>query len=164
MVPGRAAAPAGVDCRGDGGRGGRVVAGVGAQRWYDRGPSVLVPAVPRPEPWVVDRPGEVGQVVAALRRRAGTVGITTAVHGAGGFGKTTVAKMVRADRRVLRRFGGRVYWVTLGRDVGRQALAGLVNDVLGQVEPGRAVTFTDARQAGQHLASREGPAAAADPR
>ena len=94
MVPGRAAAPAGVDCRGDGGRGGRVVAGVGAQRWYDRGPSVLVPAVPRPEPWVVDRPGEVGQVVAALRRRAGTVGITTAV-----------AKMVRADRRVLRRFG-----------------------------------------------------------
>ena len=91
--------------------------------------------------------------MAALRRRAGTVGITTAVHGAGGFGKTTVAKMVRADRRVLRRFGGRVYWVTLGRDVGRQALAGLVNDVLGQVEPGRAVTFTDARQAGQHLAS-----------
>ena len=100
----------------------------GAQRWYDRGLSVLVPAVQRPEPWVVDRPGEVGQVVAALRRRAGTVGITTAVHGAGGFGKTTVAKMVRADRRVLRRFGGRVHWVTLGRDVGRQALAGLVNE------------------------------------
>ena len=125
----------------------------GAQRWYDRGLSVLVPAVQRPGPWVVDRPGEVGQVVAALRRRAGTVGITTAVHGAGGFGKTTVAKMVRADRRVLRRFGGRVYWVTLGRDVDRQALAGLVNDVIGQVEPGRAVTFTDARQAGQHLAA-----------
>jgi len=125
----------------------------GVQRWYNRGLSVLVPAVQRPEPWVVDRPGEVGQVVAALRRRAGTVGITTAVHGAGGFGKTTVAKMVRADRRVLRRFGGRVHWVTLGRDVDRQALAGLVNDVLGQVQPDRAVTFTDARQAGQHLAS-----------
>jgi len=113
-----------------------------AQRWYDRGLSVLVPAVQRPEPWVVDRPGEVGQIVAALRPRAGTVGITTAVHGAGGFGKTTVAKMVRADRRVLRRFGGRVHWVTLGRDVGRQPLAGLVNDVIGQVEPGRAVPFT----------------------
>ena len=125
----------------------------GAQRWYDRGLSVLVPAVQRPEPWVVDRPGEVGQIVAALRRRAGTVGITTAVHGAGGFGKTTVAKVVRADRRVLRRFRGRVHWVTLGRDVGRQALAGLVNDVIGQVEPSRATTFTDARQAGEHLAA-----------
>ncbi|MGO9083169.1 MAG: NB-ARC domain-containing protein [Streptosporangiaceae bacterium] len=133
----------------------------GAQRWYERGLAVLVPAVQRPEPWVVDRPGEVDQIVAALRRRgAGTVGITTAVHGAGGFGKTTVAKMVRADRRVLRRFGGRVYWATLGRDVGRQALAGLVNDLIAQVDPGRPVTFTDARQAGEHL----GAVLAAGPR
>ena len=114
---------------------------------------MLVPAVQRPEPWVVDRPAEVDQIVAALRRSAGTVGITTAVHGAGGFGKTTVAKMVRADRRVLRRFRGRVYWVTLGRDVGKQALAGLVNGLIGQVEPGRAVTFTDARQAAEQLAA-----------
>src|ERR1039458_4020071 len=123
----------------------------GAQRWYERGLAVLVPAVQRPEPWVVDRPAEVGQVVAALRRRGGTVGITTAVQGAGGFGKTTVAKLVRADRRVLRRFRGRVFWVTLGRDVGKQALAGLVNGLIAQVEPGRAVTFTDARQAGEHV-------------
>src|ERR1022692_3066653 len=125
----------------------------GAQRWYERGLAVLVPAVQRPEPWVVDRPAEVGQVVAALRRRGGTVGITTAVQGAGGFGKTTVAKLVRADRRVLRRFRGRVFWVTLGRDVTKQALAGLVNGLIARVEPGRAVTFTDARQAGEHLAA-----------
>ena len=124
-----------------------------AQRGYERGRSVLVPAEQRPEPWVVDRPAEVDQIVAALRRSAGTVGITTAVHGAGGFGKTTVAKMVRADRRVLRRFRGRVYWVTLGRDVGRQALVGLVNGLIGQVEPGRAVTFTDTRQAAEQLAA-----------
>ena len=75
------------------------------QRRYERGLLVLVPAVQRPEPWVVDRPAEVDQIVTALRRSAGTVGITTAVHGAGGFGKTTVAKMVRADRRVLRGSG-----------------------------------------------------------
>ena len=124
-----------------------------AQRWYERGLSVLVPAVQRPEPWVVDRPAEVDRIVRALRRSAGTVGITTAVHGAGGFGKTTVAKMVRADRGVLRRFRGRVYWVTLGRDVGKQALAGLVNGLIGQVEPGRAATFTDARQAAEQLAA-----------
>ena len=124
-----------------------------AQRWYERGLSVLVPAVQRPEQWVVDRPAEVDRIVAALRRSAGTVGVTTAVHGAGGFGKTTVAKMVRADRRVLRRFRGRVYWVTLGRDVGKQALAGLVNGLIGRVEPGREVTSTDARQAAEQLAA-----------
>ncbi len=124
-----------------------------AQRGYARGLSVLVPAVQRPEPWVVDRPAEMDQIVAALRRSARTVGITTAVHGAGGFVKTTVAKMVRADRRVVRRFRGRVYWVTLGRDVGKQALAGLVNGLIGQLEPGRAATFTDARQAAEQLAA-----------
>ena len=124
-----------------------------AQRWFERGLSVLIPAVQRPEPWVVDRPAEVDHIVATLRRSAGTVGITTAVHGAGGFGKTTVAKMVRADRRVLRRFRGRVYWVTLGRDVGKQALAGLTNGLIRQVEPGRETTSTDARQAAEQLAA-----------
>ena len=124
----------------------------GTQRRYERGLQALAPAVQRPEPWVVDRPGEVDQIVAALQRRAGgTVGITTAVHGAGGFGKTTVAKLVRADRRVLRRYRGRIYWVTLGRDARKQALTGLVNGLIAQVDPGRAVAFTDTRQAGEHL-------------
>jgi WD40 repeat protein len=121
---------------------------------YERGLAVLVPAVQRPEPWVVDRPVEVDRIVRALRRRRGaTVGITTAVHGAGGFGKTTVAKLVRADRRALRRFGGRVHWVTLGRDVRKDALARQVNDLIAQVQPDRPVTFTDVRQAGEHLAA-----------
>jgi hypothetical protein len=53
----------------------------------------------------------------------------------------------------MRRFRGRVYWVTLGRDVGMEALAGLVNGLIGQVEPSRAVTFTDARQAADQLAA-----------
>jgi WD40 repeat protein len=126
----------------------------GAQRWYDRKTAELIPALHRPESWVVDRPDELKQIVAPLRRRhGGTVGITTAVYGAGGFGKTTVAKMVRADRRVLRRFGSRVYWVTLGRDAGREVLAGLVNGLIAQLEPGRAVTFTTAQQASDHLAA-----------
>jgi hypothetical protein len=55
--------------------------------------------------------------------------------------------------------------VPIGRDVGTQALAGLVNGQIAQLEPNRAVTFTDARQAVGHLeavVARE-PAAAADP-
>jgi diguanylate cyclase (GGDEF)-like protein len=136
---------------------GAAVAGLlvwEAQRWYERGLSELIPAVQRLPLWVVDRPAEVDKIVAALRRRhGGTVGITTAVHGAGGFGKTTVAKIVRADRRVLRRFRARVYWVTLGRDVDKQALVGLVNGLIAQIDPRRPATFTDARQAAEQLAA-----------
>ncbi|MEV0731570.1 NB-ARC domain-containing protein [Polymorphospora sp. NPDC050346] len=125
-----------------------------AQRWYER---VLVDSVPvalRPESWMVDRPAELTEIVQALRGSGGaTVGITTAVHGAGGFGKTTVARLVRSDRRVLRRFGSRVYWVTLGRDVRRGALTERVNDLVRRIDPERAQPFTDLRQAAEHLAA-----------
>jgi hypothetical protein len=87
---------------------------------------------------VVDRPTEVAEVVAALLRRdAGTVGITTALYGAGGFGKTTVAQMVYIDDRVKRRFKGRVYFVTIGREVrGSAAIAAKVNEVIKLVVGG----------------------------
>ena len=104
--------------------------------------------------WVVGRPAELGTVVGALvGGQAGMVGITTGLYGAGGFGKTTLARMVCADRRVRRWFGGRVYLVTVGRDVrGAAAVAAKVNDVIRRVA-GEAVAFTDPQQAGQHLGS-----------
>ena len=55
-----------------------------AQRWYEQGRSGLVPAAEPLEPGLVDRPDEVEKIVAALKRRRGTVGITTVVQGAGG--------------------------------------------------------------------------------
>ncbi|MFC4041523.1 NB-ARC domain-containing protein [Dactylosporangium siamense] len=81
------------------------------------------------------------------------------MHGAGGFGKTSVARMVRVDRRVLRRFDGRVYWVTLGRDLRHGALVEKVNDLIRRVDADRAEPFTDVRQAAEHLAAvlAEGP-------
>ncbi len=43
--------------------------------------------------------------------------------------------------------------MTLGRDGGKQALVGLVNGLIRQLDLGRAVTFTDARQAAEQLAA-----------
>ena len=122
------------------------------QRRYDVGLRELVPAVQRPEEWVVDRPTEVGRIVAAVSG-GGTAGVTIAIHGAAGFGKTTIARMVQADPRVLRRFGRRVYWVTVGRDVGRQSLTGLVNDLITRLDPDRPVTFINPQAAAKHLAA-----------
>ncbi len=65
-----------------------------------------LPPTPEVPDWVVARPVELSAVVRALvDAQAGTVGITTGLYGAGGFGKTTLAKMVSADPRVRRRFG-----------------------------------------------------------
>ncbi len=105
--------------------------------------------------WVVDRPFEVGLVVRQLLRRrgSGTVGITTSLYGAGGFGKTTLARVVCADQRVRQHVGGRIFFVTVGRDVrGNAAIAAKVNDVIKLV-CGEDATFTDARLAGQRLGS-----------
>src|SRR3984957_4648828 len=106
------------------------------------------PAVRVPE-WVVGRPGELAAVVAALAGGGGgAVGITTGLYGAGGFGKTTLAQMACADRRVRRRFGGRVYLVTVGRDVrGPAAVAAKVNDVIKLIS-GEDATSTDPQLAG----------------
>ena len=104
--------------------------------------------------WVVGRPAELSAVVRALvGGRGGAVGIATGLYGAGGFGKTTLARMVCADRRVRRWFGGRVYLVTVGRDVrGAAAVAAKVNDVIRLVT-GEEAAFADPQLAGARLGS-----------
>jgi hypothetical protein len=102
--------------------------------------------------WWVSRPTELAGVVDALTDgRAMTVGITTGLYGAGGFGKTTLALMVCADQQVRDLFGDGVYPVTLGRDLrGLAAVAAKINDVIKLVS-GTDATFTDPRLAGQWL-------------
>jgi hypothetical protein len=53
----------------------------------------------------------------------------------------------------MRHFGGRVYWVTVGRDARGATLVGKVNDLLRQVGRDHAASFTDVRQAADHLAA-----------
>ncbi|MER7664849.1 NB-ARC domain-containing protein [Streptomyces sp. NPDC096193] len=110
------------------------------------------PVVPE---WVQGRP-EAEEVIAMVSRRrwgAGdAVGITTGLHGAGGFGKTTLARVVCADRRIRRRFGGRVYLVTIGRDVrGRAAVAAKVAEVTRYLTGDTRETGSDPDLAGAHL-------------
>jgi WD40 repeat protein len=130
---------------------------VGGSRlgWLGRRRSArrLPPAAQRPDSWVVDRPVEVDRVVAALRRGKSTVGLSTAVHGAGGFGKTTLARIICADDRVLRKFGGRIYWVTLGRDIRRAGLVEKINDLLWHIDPAGIHPSADVRESAKHLAA-----------
>lgn len=111
----------------------------------------LSSAVPNVPDWVVDRT-ECERVVAAVCRRGRrTVGITTGLHGAGGFGKTTLAEIVWAHPRVQRRFGGRVYRITLGRDVrSRPLIAAKVGEATRFIT-GDTTPFDDPQLAGAHL-------------
>lgn len=111
------------------------------------------PPPPEPQPvadWVVDR-GQGDDVVAAVCGSGRAVGITTSLSGAGGFGKTTLAGVVCANPQVRRRFRGRVYTVTIGRDVrGRAAIAAKVAEATRFIT-GNTEEFDDPALAGAHL-------------
>jgi hypothetical protein len=70
----------------------------------------MVPAVGH----VVDRHDLMNALVDRLLADGGeAVDVTTAVEGAGGFGKTTLTAMVCARDDVRRRYPGGLVWVTV---------------------------------------------------
>ncbi|MGW1496361.1 NB-ARC domain-containing protein, partial [Streptomyces sp. NPDC002402] len=100
--------------------------------------------------WFVDR-GQTRATVSAVCGGGRAVGITASLWGAGGFGKTTLARAVCARRRVRRRFRSRIYPVTIGRDVrGRAAVAAKVVEVTRFIT-GDTTAFDDPDLAGAHL-------------
>ncbi|GGS42689.1 NB-ARC domain-containing protein [Actinokineospora fastidiosa] len=98
----------------------------------------------------VPRPELTGGIVRALlaggRRK---VGITTALAGAGGFGKTTLAAQVCELPEIKAAFPS-IYWVTVGQEVRGAALADTVNDVIERVARRRS-GLTSPEQAGLQL-------------
>ncbi|MCX2179715.1 hypothetical protein KV205_04100 [Streptomyces sp. SKN60] len=125
-----------------------------AMAWrQERGPGATgdqpPPSVQPVPDWVVDRAERARTVKAVCRGR--TVAITTSLEGAGGFGKTVLARAVAASPRVRRRFRGRVYTVTIGRDVrGRAAIAAKVAEATRFIT-GDTTAFDDPGLAGDHL-------------
>lgn len=87
----------------------------------------------------VPRPGEFDQLLNLLidKRREEPVAITAALRGAGGYGKTTLAKALCHDERIQDAFDDGILWVTLGENPGD--LTGRVEDLivtLGDERPG----------------------------
>ena len=107
-------------------------------------------AMQSPGPDLIPRPDLAEPLVAQLTGLVGSrVAVTAAVHGAGGFGKTTLVRQVCADPRVRQHFRDGV-WTTIGERVTGAALAEKVNGVY-QLLTGDRPTFTDPDEAGQHL-------------
>jgi WD40 repeat protein len=106
-------------------------------------------AMQTPDAGLTTRSDLIEPLVARLTGGPETVAVSTALHGAGGFGKTTLARQVCADPRVRARFHDGV-WVTIGEDTLGAALAERVNDVSYQLTGARP-GLADPDQAGLRL-------------
>ena len=89
-------------------------------------------------------------VAAVLAADAAAVAVTTGLVGAGGFGKTTLARMVAHDPRVRAQFGDGVVWVTVGEDAGALDLAAKLVSAARLFDPA-AAEVTDPLAAGAVL-------------
>jgi WD40 repeat protein len=99
----------------------------------------------------VPRPQEFAALIDRLldQQREEPIAITAALRGAGGYGKTTMAKAICHDERMQQAFDDGILWVTLGEHPGN--LVGKVEDLiymLSHERPG----FTGIDAAGARLA------------
>ena len=113
-----------------------------------REPVFAVPPVRGDE---VARPGVMEELIAAVARPgAGVVGMTTGLWGAGGFGKTTLARLLVHRQEIREEFPDGMVWVTLGEDAVGPELAEKVTNVVGLLG-GERPAVTDPVAAGAEL-------------
>ena len=127
--------------------------GAGARGW--RGPVFAVPPLRGDE---VARPGLMEDLVAAVTRPGvSAVGMTTGLWGTGGFGKTTMARLLVRRQEVIEQFPDGVVWVTVGEDVVGPELAERVTNVVGLlsgVRPGLTDPLAAGAELGRALGTR----------
>ncbi len=99
----------------------------------------------------VGRPELEGLLLSALTADGATeVGLTTALQGAGGFGKTRLAMWVCHHAEIIERYPGGLLWVTLGQGIRDADLALRVNDICF-VLSGQRPTVSSPEAAGAEL-------------
>ena len=69
-------------------------------------------------------------LVGSGKERAATVGLTTALQGAGGFGKTALATEVCYDPRVREQYPDGVLWTTMGEEIDAAGRLARVRDLI----------------------------------
>jgi hypothetical protein len=79
-----------------------------------------------------------------------TVALTTALRGAGGYGKTTLASCLCCDPDVRFEFSDGIVRVEVGKE--RDDVTGLISDLIEKLDPeGKRPGFTDVVTASEHL-------------
>lgn len=100
-------------------------------------------------PGLVDRPIQFRALRDQLLAPGGdSSGITTALHGSGGFGKTTLAAVLCHDEDIATAFFDGILWVTLGCNVNLQAALTSLHNALA----GGRNAFADVQSASLALA------------
>ena len=113
-----------------------------------RGPVLAVPSLRGDE---VARPVPMEDLVAAVTRSGvSAVGTTTGLWGAGGFGKTTMARLLVHRQEVKEQFPAGMVWVTVGEDASGPELAEKITNVVGLLSGTRPL-LTDPFAAGAEL-------------
>lgn len=122
----------------------RLVGGIRGTAPGSRGDGGGPVKPPRPQPYrsmaqppeeFIDR-REYDLVLRALCPEAGTVksgtsvGITTALRGAGGFGKTALAQKLCQDKRVQEAYPDGILWTTMGEDVDANGRLSRIRDLI----------------------------------
>ena len=101
----------------------------------DYEPKPFVSMVPELPPRFVRRPDLTDRIIRALvDDNHDVIAMTTALRGAGGYGKTTLAKAVARDVRVQGAFDDGILWVTLGEDLLERRGDALTNALIARAQ------------------------------
>ncbi len=138
------------------------------ERWAKLLQVLRGPGAPRRVPYMaggpppdgfVPRPAEYDALKRAILATdgSGTVALTTALRGAGGYGKTTLANALCRDEEVRFAFADGILRVEIGHE--RDDVTGLVVDLIERLDPkGRRPGYVTAAAAAEHLGALIGEA------